>query len=83
MSERLINMPKYILICQNKMRYKYAGVLNMSDAVAYYIYPSTFRTLKYSEPEAFRTPINLLTGSSQWLKIIFWNLTGLQDLTLY
>ena len=28
-----------------------------------------------------RVCVNTLTTKSQWLKIIFWNFTGLQDLT--
>ena len=49
-------MPKYTLICHNKKRSKYFGILNMSDAVAYCIYPSIFRHLQYSEPEAYSEP---------------------------
>ena len=63
---KILNMPKYTLICHNKKRSKYFGILNMSDAVAYCIYPSIFRHLQCSEPEAYSEPCQSL-----WLSVSF------------
>ena len=58
-------MPKYTVIWLNKKRSKYASFLNISDTVAYRIYPSIFRTKTYSElGKHFQNPVKDL-----WLSI--------------
>ena len=66
MSEKYLNMPKYTLICHNKKCSIYFGILSMPDAVAYCIYPSIFRHLQCSEPEAYSEP-----SQNLWLSVSF------------
>ena len=54
MSEEYLNMPKYTLISHNKKRSKYLNIrFKYPYAVAYCVYPSIFRHLECSEPEAY------------------------------